>query len=618
MSILSNLPGREAAHLVCGLFCLFILISCSDSNDSSRDQSPDDGPAVWERFERTLPISVEAANPFDPNEVTVGVELIGPDGQRKTIPAFLYEGFTRSESSSGSEVLTADGSREWRFRFTPAQTGAWRWRWLRVTVAGEEAGEWESFRVLPNLDPEHHGFLRIPDGAKHLEFEDGTPFFAVGENVAWADQRGSGAYEDWIAKLAASGANYIRVWMPEWDMGLLYEPATLDDWSARMDRAWRLDRVMELAEQHDMQVMLSLQSHFPFELDGLFGSGWDTNPFNAANSGPLTTPGEVYTDPFAREIFRRYLRYVVARWGYSPNLLAWELWNESDLAEQPPTIDPVVDWHREMARLLHELDPNDHLVTTSTSAFAMTFEAGLGNGPIPEYPLVYEPVWQLPEIDFVQLHSYQVHSLGLMFPVADTIFQLVDRMAQYGKPVLLAEAGVDIQGLEENREADPEGEGFHDLLWAGAFSGAFGSGMAWWWDLVVDPEDWYFHFTPLARLTEGVPFARKPFESHRGLPVYAPDQEVVAHVLSGRTTLLAWVRNAAHEYYTPDRSLVEGAVFAPPLAVDGRWVGEWIDPWSGATLGVVDVQAEGPHRPPELAVPSFSRDVALRLDHVDE
>ncbi|MFT4613590.1 MAG: hypothetical protein ACI9NT_000731 [Bacteroidia bacterium] len=185
----------------------------------------------------------------------------------------------------------------------------------------------------------------------------------------------------------------------------------------------------------------------------------------------------------------------------------------------------------------------------------MTFSAA-----IPEYPLVYEPVWQLPEIDFVQLHS-----LGLVFPVADTIFLLVDRRAQYGKPVLLVEAGVDIQGLEENREADPEGEGFQGLLWAGAFSGAFGTGIVWWWGLVVDPEGWYFHFTPLARLTEGAPFARKSFESHRGLPVYAPDQEVVAHVLSGRATLLAWVRNAAHEYYTPDRSLVEGAVLAPPL-----------------------------------------------------
>jgi hypothetical protein len=148
---------------------------------------------------------------------------------------------------------------------------------------------------------------------------------------------------------------------------------------------------MELAEHQDMQVMLSLPSQFPIELDGQFGSGWDTNPFNLANSGPLATPDEVFTDPYAREIFRRYLRYAVARWGYSPNLLAWELWNESDLAEQPPTIDPVVDWHREMARLLHELDANDHLVTTSTSAFAMTFKAG--NGPIQKYPVVYVPVW---------------------------------------------------------------------------------------------------------------------------------------------------------------------------------------------------------------------------------
>jgi Domain of unknown function (DUF5060) len=200
--------------VVCGIFCLFILSSCSDSNDSPREQSPDDGPAVWERFEQTLPIAVEAANPFDPSEVTVDVELIGPDGQRKGAPAFYYQGYTRSESSSGSVVLTADGSREWRFRFTPTHPGDWRWRWLRVTVAGEESGEWESFNVLPNVNPERRGFLRIPDGAKYLEFDDGTAFFAVGKNVAWADHRGSGAYEDWIAKLAASGANSIRAWMP--------------------------------------------------------------------------------------------------------------------------------------------------------------------------------------------------------------------------------------------------------------------------------------------------------------------------------------------------------------------------------------------------------------------
>ena len=166
MDILAILTGRKSKLLGCGMFCLFILSSCSYSNDSPRGLSPDNTLAFLERFERTLPIAVEAANTFDPNEATVDVELIGPDVQRTTIPAFLCEGFTRIESSNGSELLRADGLREWHFRFTPIHTGDWHWRSLRVTVAGEEAGDWEDFNVRPNADPERHGFLRIPDGAK--------------------------------------------------------------------------------------------------------------------------------------------------------------------------------------------------------------------------------------------------------------------------------------------------------------------------------------------------------------------------------------------------------------------------------------------------------------------
>lgn len=573
--------------------------------------------SVWERLERTLPIAVEAANPYDPSEVRVDVEIAAPDGETIEIPAFAYQGFTRSPRPDGGETLTPEGPREWRFRFTPTRIGTWHWRFTRTTAAGVETGEWQAFRVGPNLDPERHGFLRLRDGAKYLEFDDGTPFFPVGENLGWADGRGTGAYEEWMAELAAHGANYARLWMPSWDMGLVYAPATLEDWSARMDRAWRLDRVLELAERHGIRVMLSVQNHGPFDLDGFFGSGWGTNLYNAANGGPLATPDEFYSDAFAREIFRRYLRYVVARWGFSPSLMCWELWNEVDLAEQPPTIEPVVAWHREMAGVLRDLDPNDHLVTTSTSDEAMTAVSSF-DVDISGFILRSEPIWQLPEIDFVQLHTYQVHGLGLVLPVADTIFDLVDRMAQYGKPVLVAEAGVDFRGIDETLEADPEGEGFHDIVWAGAFSGAFGSGMSWWWDYVVHTEDWYFHFEPLARLVAGVPFARKPFTRHRGLPVPAPAHDVVAHVLSGRATLLAWVRNAGHEYGTPDRSTVEGAVFTPPLAVGGRWVGEWIDPWSGAILGAVDVRGGGPHGALELVVPSFSRDVALRLDYAPD
>jgi hypothetical protein len=579
---------------------------------------PEGGPhgAVWQTLERTLPIAVDAANPFDPGEVAVDAELADPDGGVQRVPAFVYQPYERSVRPDGRETLTPVGEPEWRLRFTPTRPGAWRWRWVRTTPAGSETGPWQQLVIAPNLDPARHGFVRrSPDDARYLEFDDGTPFFAVGENLAWYDQRGSRAYEDWIPKLAASGANYIRLWMPSWAMGLVYPPATLEDWSARLDRAWQLDRVIELARKHGLYVMLSVQNHGPFELGGFFGSGWDANLFNAANGGPLGHPGEFHESAEAREIFRRYLRYVVARWGHSPNVLCFELWNEVDLTEQPDSIDPVVDWHREMAGWLRELDPNDHLISTSTSDELMTLTAWLGNFPMQEFPLAYEPVWQLPEIDFVQLHSYQIWGWNVRAPVADTLFQLADRMAQYGKPVLVAEAGVDFRGIAETLQADPEGEGFHDIVWAGAFAGTFGSGMSWWWDFVVDTENWYFHFEPLSRLVARVDFPREQME-RSVVPVDAPGRDVAAHLLAGRNTVLGWVKNLDHEYYRPDRTPVAGGSFVVPLRGGGKWWGQWIDPWTGAQVVRFPILPPAGQQEAALSVPTFSRDLALRLDRV--
>jgi hypothetical protein len=276
-------------------------------------------------------------------------------------------------------------------------------------------------------------------------------------------------------------------------------------------------------------------------------------------------------------------------------------------------MDPVVDWHREMAGVLRELDPNDRLISTSTSDELMTFTLWLGSFPFVHYPLEFEPVWELPEIDFVQLHSYQISGWNVELPVAETLFQLSDRMARFGKPVLVAEAGVDFRGIAETLEADPEGEGFHDLLWSGAFAGGFGSGMSWWWDFVVDTEDWYFHFTPLARLMAKVDFPREQIE-RSVVPVDAPGRRAAAHLLAGRTTVLAWVKNLDHEYYQPDREPVEGGAFVVPLRGGGKWRGSWLDPWTNAVVAKAVVRAVPGEELATLAVPDFSRDLALRLE----
>jgi hypothetical protein len=143
--------------------------------------------------------------------------------------------------------------------------------------------------------------------------------------------------------------------------------------------------VFEAAEREGIYVMLSLLNHGAFST--FVNSEWDANPYNAENGGPLTLSHEFFTDANARALFQRRLRYVVARFGWSTQLLAWELWNEVDLVSVRYPRAEVAAWHREMAATLRSLDPHGHLITSS--------HAQRSNHPT---------VWNDGGLDFTQIH----------------------------------------------------------------------------------------------------------------------------------------------------------------------------------------------------------------------
>jgi hypothetical protein len=575
------------------------------------DCEPDPGPPevvvlehpervrLWERFEALGWLADDPANPFDPAEVDLRAEFMAPDGTRSEIPGFVTRDFER-ELVGGFEKLHPRGPLHWKVRFTPTQTGRWRFRWRVVTPEGSDTTRWHRFKVRPAA-PDRHGFLRpSPLDPRYLRFDDGTPYFAVGENLAWYDGRGTFAYDDWFAKLAAEGANYVRLWMPSWAFGLEWirrengaiVSNTLGNYTDRLDRAWQLDRVLEEAARHGIQVMLCLQNHGPFSLDA--NSQWADNPYNAANGGPLAHPLDFFDDPTARELFRRRLRYVVARWGYAPNLLAWELWNEVNLAAS--TARPEVQaWHSEMAQELQALDPWDHMITTSVS---------LGEEQ--------NVLWLLPEIAFTQTHTYNVPFL------LDTGYLLTTLSAQArveGKPTLIGETGADYRGPAETLATDPSHIGFHDGLWVGVLAETFGTGMTWWWDNVIDPQDLYGHFGAVARFVEGVAFDEAGFVATRP-PALATGRSLTAYALVGDPATLAWIKNLAH-HFSPignpgDPVPVEGATLALEGLADGGWSARWIDAYSGSEIrSDAVIVAEGAV---ELAVPDFVGDVALRME----
>jgi hypothetical protein len=564
-------------------------------------------PRVWERFETVGFVWPEVENPFDPDRVAVQGEFEAPDGQRLAMPGFAFRSFRRA-LSGGTEHLTPRGQIYWKVRFTPTSPGTWRWRWRVTLPEADDETPWQSFEVAPAA-PERHGFLRVsPLDPRYLRFDDGSPYFAVGENLAWYDGRGTFAYDDWFAKLAAQGVTYVRLWMPSWAFGLEWtergpggavSASSLGDYTRRLDRAWQLDTVLEAAERHGIYVMLCLQNHGAFSLSA--NSEWNDNPYRAENGGPLARPSDFFIDPAARALFQRRLRYIVARWGYSTHVLSWELWNEVDLAEQPAGT-AVLDWHAEMAGTLRALDPYQHLVSTSTAQ-----------------PTSH-PLWLLPALDLVQLHFYAWNDV-FAFPVApdfSTTPAFFLRRRPPGKPALFAELGTHSSGPAETLAADPQSIGIHDGLWGGLFAGAFGTAMTWWWDNVVDPENLYPHFGAVSSFVRGVAFDREGFAAG-GASATAPGEVLRAQALRGQSVVLVWIKNVAHQWWPTDTGPHPEPVVGASLALDGladaAWSAHWLDAYDGHEIAAAVVQVTGGTF--SLDVPAFSRDVALRLERTD-
>jgi hypothetical protein len=316
----------------------------------------------------------------------------------------------------------------------------------------------------------------------------------------------------------------------------------------------------------------------------------------------------VFTDPRAKELFQRRLRYVVARWGAYPNVLGWELWNEVDLSST--AMDAVLPWHDEMSTYLRDIDPYDHLITTSTSlpwSIAAVSASDLTSFDSPLFAF-----WQMNNIDFSQAHLYALGGSSVDF--GELVPDISANLLRFNKPTLLAEAGVSADGPDETIAADPGGLGFHDMLWAGLFAQTMGTGMSWWWDNVVDPQDWYAHFGPLATITKDIDFDRQAFVA-RNSAATAPDKPLRAQTLIGKTVVLAWVKNTNNQWYSPDKAEIADAQLSIADIPEGTWHAIWLNTYNNEVVSDAKVLVAGSSV--QLRVPAFERDIALRLDRRD-
>lgn len=430
------------------------------------------------RFELVLGIDATFDNPFDPDDVSVRLEAVRPDGQPLQVDAFYYQPFRRS-LEGGSERLEPAGPPDWRVRFAPEQLGEWSYRIVLKDRTGTSRSPEGRFQVVPSESP---GFVRRSAKSPRLfAFDSGAPYIAVGLNICWGGARGSFDYDDWLRELASNGGNWMRVWMSSWNCALEWTREAKGDWRSgtyhnvgkySLENAWKLDTILDTAEKHGIFTMLCFGTYGEFTTGGFFNEGqWKANPYNIENGGPCEKPEDFWTNAQAKALYKRRLRYLVARYGWRTGIHSWEFWNEA-LAPAP--------WVAEMARYLRGIDPNRHLITTT-----------YGN---PE-------VWRIPEIDFSQTHHYGTGNIPDSGPVIHADLKAHE---QFGKPHLMGEFGIDYRKPDAPYDPENKGVNLHNGLWSSLASGGAGTGMIWWWDNYVHPGKLWPRFKPVAEFVRQV------------------------------------------------------------------------------------------------------------------
>ena len=450
------------------------VISAAHANSTSVEQ--------WEKLEVTLTVSASWTNPYDYEEIRVEATFTGPNGQMREVDGFFMQDY---ELNTQTGALTALGTGSFKVRFSPDQPGTWKYALRCTNGAGTGSFPERIFTATPPNNPLNKGFLRSGQ-TNYLHFDAGEQYIPVGENIGWQNGNVYLDYKKWLSKLADNGGNFFRIWQCSWGLGMEWKNGNNGYEGLRrykQSNAFYQDWLFDFCAERDVYLLLCLHHHG--QVSSQVNPDWNDSPYNSANGGPCANTWDFFTNTNALNHTKNRLRYAIARWGYSRNIMAWELFNEVDWTDQySQRKDAVANWHSEMSAFLKNKDPYQHLVTTS---YAHDF-----NDP---------QTWQQPYIDISQTHYY-VNSPNVERVLVSGLRKYLN---DYSKPSLTAEFGLTTTGANLSA-LDPDGIHLHNSLWATLFGGAAGAGLSWWWDNYVDPQNLYYHFAPVSAVAQEVPF----------------------------------------------------------------------------------------------------------------
>ena len=263
---------------------------------------------TWRMVELSFESEKSYADPF--GDVTLDLQLFG-NGRLYTIPGFW------------------DGGNIWRVRFVCPAAGMWQC----LTVCSDQENPALHGRTATvdckaysgKLEIYQHGFVTTRYGEKYLTYDDGAPFFYLGDTHWNFGTEPTDVVQTVAEKRAAQG---FTVWQsePNGDFGAEYD---LTDGVTQKDiRGLReLDARYAIVAENGL-VHANAEFFFPPSMNALIANhgGYSAETISGLVSGHKKTTFAVSDE--AKAYLERLSRYWVARFGAYP--VIWTLGQEVD------------------------------------------------------------------------------------------------------------------------------------------------------------------------------------------------------------------------------------------------------------------------------------------------
>lgn len=458
--------------------------------------------------------------------------------------------------------------------------------------------------------PTYEGYLSVSPNGRYFVDETGRGFIVIGQNdgVPWPglvtllNDLAPEATENYIRDLRDHGITVSRVMIEYAQEPHTYLENPVGTFSPSVVAFW--DAFIEMAERHGLYLLLTPYDTF------WQAANWGRYPYNAELGGPCQTTRDWLTARPCIEAQKNRWRFILDRWGGSPNIMAWDIMNEIDIWWDA-TADDIRAYIDEMATFIREYETERwgraHMLTVSSAASVPEGELG-------------RIIYNHPLLDFANTHLY----IGPAIKAPDDPIGAA--------PMMAGGVALSLQAIDDNRPffdsesgpidrwiADPrfDAEYHHNMSWAHLAAGGAGSGMRWpyttphW--ILPEMRD---NLLGLARFAAQIDWANFP-SRNLGSNLLIDDRDIIRVGCSDGRTAIIWLLLDTRDGKTPQfegRTLMINRTLA-----DGDYTVEFWETYTGTPLTRTTVTVtDGQFR---LALPALDaapdlKDLALLITPV--